>query len=140
MSAPNLRIAVADAFGWRELTADAAGAPIERITAATLGEASARTARADRPVFVDVEVILDESVPGALDAFDRRYPGVPDRIVHAGTPATLAGLLRDVWAAEVAHGVTLTTPDGAPLEASVLSHITAQLGARGLAPALALFG
>ena len=117
MTAP-LRIAVASgshADDWTELTPPSAGR-IERISVSDLGEASAYTARARRPVFVDVDVALADTVAEAFDEFAATRPGwTPGArvgvITHPGTVATLAGLLHDVWAAHVADGVTLLSDD-----------------------------
>ena len=134
MTQPNdFRIAVADRDGaWRELTAGDP-APVDRVRAPSLSVAADRAARASKPVFVDVDVVLAESVRAALDLLDERHPGRPSSsIVHAGTVETLAGLLWDLWAAGVADGVTLIADDAEALAALITGRVVPLLAARRL--------
>ena len=125
--APALRLAVEADGQWRELTAAGPGR-VERFRAPALRDAADKTARCAAAAFVDLDVYLADSVPAAFAGLARQRPGwVPGRregtLVHAGTPATLAGLLADIWSVKVAHGVTLRPIEPAALEPRLAEQI-----------------
>ncbi|MFT4088343.1 MAG: hypothetical protein QM658_14555 [Gordonia sp. (in: high G+C Gram-positive bacteria)] len=149
--APSLRIAVeliddeplddasaGSAPVWHELTsAPREAAPPRRIRVDSLGEAQSSTSRSDDVVFVDVDVLLADSVGAALARYRASNPGwrpgaTDTGLVHPGTARSLAGLLWDIWAAQVADGVTLRlrSDDHGSLER--LEAVTALLAARGV--------
>ncbi|MCF8571800.1 hypothetical protein L5G32_16145 [Gordonia sp. HY002] len=111
-----LRIAVeSDDADWTELTDSSAGAPPTRIRSSSLGEAAAAAARSARPVFVDIDVHVADTVTAAFAEYADANPGwAPGArtgtIVHPGTVATLVRLLHDIEATGVADGVTLRGP------------------------------
>lgn len=138
--APALRLAVEADGQWRELTAAGPGR-VERFRAPALRDAADKTARCAAAAFVDLDVYLADSVPTAFAGLARQRPGwVPGRregtLVHAGTPATLAGLLADIWSVKVAHGVTLRPIEPAALEPRLAEQIIPLLAARGVTVAL----
>ena len=112
---------------------------VERFRAPALRDAADKTARCAAAAFVDLDVYLADSVPAAFAGLARQRPGwVPGRregtLVHAGTPATLAGLLADIWSVKVAHGVTLRPIEPAALEPRLAEQIissTAKLTSLG---------
>ena len=100
-----LRLFVADASGgnWSELTSGEATAV--RLTAPDLQQAR----RARGRISDDVAVILDITVAVAADFRSARdaMPHRDDDTLHyAGTIDGLAGLVADIFTAEVADGVT----------------------------------
>jgi hypothetical protein len=100
-----LRLFVADASGgnWSELTSGEATAV--RLTAPDLQQAR----RARGRISDDVAVILDITVAVAADFRSARdaMPHRDDDTLHyAGTIDGLAGLVADIFMAEVADGVT----------------------------------
>jgi hypothetical protein len=100
-----LRLFVADASGgnWSELTSGEATAV--RLTAPDLQQAR----RARGRISDDVAVILDITVAVAADFRSARdaMPHRDDDTLHyAGTIDGLAGLVADIFIAEVADGVT----------------------------------
>ena len=100
-----LRLFVADASGgnWSELTSGEATAV--RLTAPDLQQAR----RARGRFSDDVAVILDITVAVAADFRSARHamPQRDDDTLHyAGTIDGLAGLVADIFVAEVADGVT----------------------------------
>ncbi|WP_132994183.1 hypothetical protein [Gordonia zhaorongruii] len=111
-----LRIAVEpDESAWRELTVPQDDVPLHRIRVNGLGDAAQATARSTRPVFVDIDVVVADSVGAAFAEYRARNPGWSPgahvgTIVHPGTASTLARLLSDIDAARVADGVTLRGP------------------------------
>jgi hypothetical protein len=100
-----LRLFVADASGgnWSELTSGEATAV--RLTAPDLQQAR----RARGRISDDVAVILDITVAVAAD-FRSARDAMPlrddDTLHYAGTIDGLAGLVADIFVAEVADGVT----------------------------------
>jgi hypothetical protein len=100
-----LRLFVADASGgnWSELTSGKATAV--RLTAPDLQQAR----RARGRISDDVAVILDITVAVAAD-FRSARDAMPlrddDTLHYAGTIDGLAGLVADIFVAEVADGVT----------------------------------
>jgi hypothetical protein len=100
-----LRLFVADASGgnWSELTSGEATAV--RLTAPDLQQAR----RARGRISDDVAVILDITVAVAAD-FRSARAAMPhrnhDTLHYAGTIDGLAGLVADIFMAEVADGVT----------------------------------
>jgi hypothetical protein len=101
-----LRLFVADASGgnWSELTSGEATAV--RLSAPDLQQAR----RARGRISDDVAVILDITVAVAADfrsARDAMPPRDDDTLHYAGTIDGLAGLVADIFVAEVADGVTL---------------------------------
>jgi hypothetical protein len=100
-----LRLFVADASGgnWSELTSGKATAV--RLTAPDLQQAR----RARGRISNDVAVILDITVAVAAD-FRSARDAMPlrddDTLHYAGTIDGLAGLVADIFVAEVADGVT----------------------------------
>ncbi len=133
-----LRIAVeADGSDWVELTASD-DAPVTRIRTGSLGEAAHVTSRSSRPVFVDLDVHVSDSVAHAYAEYADQHPGWSagartGTIVHPGTAATLASLLNDVSAAHVADGVTLRGPDATSLIRVLLDDVAPLLATRGVA-------
>lgn len=112
-----MRLFVADASGWSELTDG--GPSAVRVDAADLQRARRARAhiRASEP---DVAVILDVTVAIAPDFRSARTDLVPvDGVHYAGTVDGLAGLLADIESAGVADGVTLL-PVSARQDARVL--------------------
>ena len=100
-----LRLFVADASGgnWSELTSGEA--TVVRLTAPDLQQAR----RARGRISDDVAVILDITVAVAADFRSARdaMPHRDDDTLHyAGTIDGLAGLVADIFMAEVADGVT----------------------------------
>jgi hypothetical protein len=100
-----LRLFVADASGdnWSELTSGAAAAV--RLAAPDLQQAR----RARGRISDDVAVILDITVAVAGDFRSARdaMPDVDEHTLHyAGTIDGLAGLVADIYMADVADGVT----------------------------------
>jgi hypothetical protein len=100
-----LRLFVADASGgnWSELTSGEATAV--RLTAPDLQQAR----RARGRISDDVAVILDITVAVAADfrsARDAMTHRDYDTLHYAGTIDGLAGLVADIFTAEVADGVT----------------------------------
>ena len=100
-----LRLFVADASGgnWSELTSGEATAV--RLTAPDLQQAR----RARGRISDDVAVILDITVAVAADfrsARDAMPQRDDDTLHYAGTIDGLAGLVADIFVAEVADGVT----------------------------------
>ncbi len=100
-----LRLFVADASGdnWRELTRGAAEAV--RLAAPDLQQARRKRGRIDG----DVAVILDITVVVAADFRSARNSMTTqeaDTLHYAGTIDGLAGLVADIFMAEVADGVT----------------------------------
>jgi hypothetical protein len=100
-----LRLFVADASGgnWSELTSGEATAV--RLVAPDLQQAR----RARGRISGDVAVILDITVAVAADYRSARdaMPSLDDDTLHyAGTIDGLAGLVTDIFIAEVADGVT----------------------------------
>jgi hypothetical protein len=100
-----LRLFVADASGgnWSELTSGEATAV--RLTAPDLQQAR----RARGRISDDVAVILDITVAVAADfrsARDAMTHRDDDTLHYAGTIDGLAGLVADIFIAEVADGVT----------------------------------
>lgn len=138
MTTPPLRIAVHYDDGWTELTAPATCADqVTRLRTGSLHEAARQAATAPKPAFIDVDVLLADSVNEAFLAFTDQRPGwTPgahaEAIVHPGTPATLAGLLWDIWAARVAGGVTLYATDPHALTQRLLGEVVPLLAGRGL--------
>lgn len=138
MTPPPLRLAVHYDDGWSELTAPRRAADeVSRVRAGSLSEAARLAAAAPRPAFVDVDVLLAGSVNEVFLAFTEQRPGWSpgaraEAIVHPGTPATLAGLLWDIWAARVAPGVTLYATEPAALTERLLTEVVPLLAARGL--------
>jgi hypothetical protein len=107
-----LRLFVADASGgnWSELTSGEAAAV--RLTAPDLQQAR----RARGRISHDVAVILDLTVAVAADFRSARdaMPNLDDDTLrYAGTIDGLAGLVADIFVAEVADGVTFipASPD-----------------------------
>jgi hypothetical protein len=100
-----LRLFVADASGgnWSELTSGEATAV--RLTAPDLQQAR----RARGRISDDIAVILDITVAVAAD-FRSARDAMPQRddetLLYAGTIDGLAGLVADIFVAEVADGVT----------------------------------
>jgi hypothetical protein len=100
-----LRLFVADASGdnWNELTSG-------EVTAVRLAARDLQQARRARSrVTDDVAVILDITVAVAADFRSARdaMPSVDDGTLHyAGTIDGLAGLVADIFMADVADGVT----------------------------------
>jgi hypothetical protein len=100
-----LRLFVADASGgnWSELTSG--GATAVRLSAPDLQQAR----RARGRISDDVAVILDITVAVAAD-FRSARDAMPQRddetLLYAGTIDGLAGLVADIFVAEVADGVT----------------------------------
>ncbi|MGV9408504.1 hypothetical protein ACWDOP_01215 [Nocardia sp. NPDC003693] len=98
--------------------------------------AAAGRGPADTIVLVDLEVIIAEDVSSAHRALERLdalvdSPPSPATLRYIGTPAGLAGLISDIYAAKVADGVVLL-----PLaNAKILAHIVS-----GTLPALAAAG
>ncbi|HEX5143876.1 MAG TPA: hypothetical protein VFW21_08400 [Mycobacterium sp.] len=104
-----------DGTDWQEATAG--GRPAVRISAGDLRQARqlANRARAESPsgnggiaVVLDVRVVVAETFRAAarkLAATTRR--DTPESVGYVGTVDGLAGLVRDVYAAGVADGVTL---------------------------------
>ncbi|WP_341267369.1 hypothetical protein [Gordonia malaquae] len=133
-----LRIAVqADDAEWIELT-PADDTPVTRIRAGSLGEAAHATSRSERPVFVDLDVHVADTVSHAYAEYAAQHPGWTagartGTIVHPGTATTLANLLNDVSAAHVADGVTLRGPDASSLIRVLLDDVAPLLAARGIA-------
>ncbi|MGO3326137.1 hypothetical protein [Gordonia sp. (in: high G+C Gram-positive bacteria)] len=129
-----LRIAVeSDDTAWTELTDSSADAPPTRIRSSSLGEAAAATARSTRPVFVDIDVHVADTVKEAFAEYADAHPGwAPGArtgtIVHPGTVGTLVGLLRDIVATGVADGVTLRGPAAMTLVRHVRAEIMPALG------------
>lgn len=136
--APPLRLAVHYDDGWAELTAPRHSAEqVTRLRTGSLSEAARLSPSTPSPAFLDVDVLLAGSVNEAFLAFTDQRPGwspgtAAEAIVHPGTPATLAGLLWDIWAAHVAPGVTLYATDTAALTEAVLTEVVPLLAARGL--------
>jgi hypothetical protein len=107
-----VRLFVADAAGddWDEVTSGAAAAV--RLAAPDLQQAR----RARGRITDDVAVILDITVAVGADFRSARnaMPDVDDGTLHyAGTIDGLAGLVADIFMADVADGVTFipATPD-----------------------------
>ncbi|OBK72667.1 hypothetical protein A5651_15720 [Mycobacterium sp. 1274761.0] len=101
-----MRLFLADPTGdnWRELTSGDTTAV--RLTAPDLQQAR----RARRRITDDVAVILDVTVAVAADFRSARdaMPDTDDGTLHyAGTIDGLAGLVADIFLAEVADGVTI---------------------------------
>ncbi|WNG92472.1 hypothetical protein [Mycobacterium sp. ITM-2016-00318] len=101
-----LRLFVADAAGenWSELTAG--GTAAVRIAAPDLHEARRVRGR----ITDDVAVILDITVAIAADYRSARHamPRIDgDTLHYAGTIEGLAGLVGDIFMADVADGVTI---------------------------------
>lgn len=135
-TAPALRLAVEADGRWRELTQPGPGR-VERFRAPALRDAADMTARCAAAAFVDLDVHLADSVPAAFAGLARQRPGwVPGRreetLVHAGTPATLAGLLADIWSVGVAHGVTLRPTEPAAFDRRWAEQVIPLLAARGV--------
>ncbi|GEE03080.1 hypothetical protein nbrc107696_35260 [Gordonia spumicola] len=134
---PALRIAVqSDSSDWVEITSSD-DAPVKRVRTGSLGQAAQATSRSSRPVFVDLDVHVSDTVANAYAEYAADHPGWSAGtrtgvIVHPGTVATLASLLGDVSAAHVADGVTLRGPDAAAL-ARIVDDVTPLLAARGVA-------
>ncbi len=131
-----LRLAVEADGQWREVTAAGPGR-VERFRAPALRDAADKTARCAAAAFVDLDVYLADSVPAAFAGLARQRPGwVPGRreetLVHAGTPATLAGLLADIWSVRVAHGVTLRPAEPAALGQRLAEQVIPLLAERGV--------
>ncbi|MFT3715103.1 MAG: hypothetical protein QM774_03895 [Gordonia sp. (in: high G+C Gram-positive bacteria)] len=134
-----LRLAiVTPAGGWVELTGPAATVgDVHRLRVGSLSDAARLAAASARPAFVDVDVLLSGSVNQAFLEFTDRHPewspgARADAIVHPGTVATLAGLLWDVWAAQVADGVTLLSDDPESLLDRLVDDVIPLLHSRGL--------
>lgn len=133
-----LRLAVEHRGGWTELTDPGQSADqVTRIRTGGLADAARLAARAPRPAFIDIQVLLARSVNDAFLAFADEHPGWSagtraEAIVHPGTAATLAGLLWDIWAAGVAPGVTLQARDSATLIDKLRTEVLPLLAARGL--------
>jgi hypothetical protein len=107
-----LRLFVADASGdnWSELTSGEAAAV--RLSAPDLKQAR----RARGRIADDVAVILDITVAVAADfraAHDAMPQSHDDTLHYAGTIDGLAGLVADIYMADVADGVTFipASPD-----------------------------
>ncbi|MCF8604143.1 hypothetical protein L5I01_12325 [Gordonia sp. HY442] len=134
-----LRIAVeSDDADWIELTDSSAGAPPTRIRSSSLSEAAVATARSTRPVFVDIEVHVADTVREAFTEYAEANPGwAPGArtgtIVHPGTVATLVRLLHDIEATGVADGVTLRGPDAPALIDRLTPDVAELLGVRARA-------
>ncbi|MFT3662227.1 MAG: hypothetical protein QM809_12795 [Gordonia sp. (in: high G+C Gram-positive bacteria)] len=134
-----LRIAlVTEHDGWIELTSPAASVDdVERLRVGALSDAARLSAAASRPTFLDIDVVLADSVNQAfLDFTDRHpdwYPGArSETITHPGTSRTLAGLLWDIWAVGVADGVTLRSADTDAPITKVIDEVLPILASRGL--------
>ncbi|MFT3899923.1 MAG: hypothetical protein QM728_06735 [Gordonia sp. (in: high G+C Gram-positive bacteria)] len=133
----HLGLAVETADSWVPLT-PATETEVERLRAPTLRDAAHHTARSDRQVYIDVDVFLSDSVGAAFCGLARVRPGwAPGRadesLVHAGTPATLAGLLWDIGAARVADGVTLRSAAPGVAVERILAEVLPLLASRGIA-------
>ena len=131
-----LRLFVADASGgnWSELTSGEATAV--RLTAPDLQQAR----RARGRISDDVAVILDITVAVAAD-FRSARDAMPhrddDTLQYAGTIDGLAGLVADIFMAEVADGVTFIpaspTQDIQELADAALDRIARRLPLSGAA-------
>ena len=139
MTDRRLRIALhTETDGWVELTAPgAAPQEVNRLRVGTLSEAARLAQVSDRPAFVDIDVVLADSVNRAFLEFTEQHPdwfpgARTEAIAHPGTSATLAGLLWDIWAARVADGVTLHSSDPHGLLDRVIDEVIPLLEARGL--------
>lgn len=129
---------------WTELTGGPAqgGGAVHRVGAPYLVEAQRRAARARRTqpgavVFVDVRAHVAPDAATAFAQYARLDPGwapgrVGEDITYVGTPAGLAGLVWDVWAAGVADGVTLRAFDPRLLLRSFHREVAPLLAARGV--------
>ncbi|MCV7193604.1 hypothetical protein [Mycolicibacterium brumae] len=134
-----LRIALhTEPEGWVELTNSAADpGEITRLRVGALSDAARLAAASARPAFVDVDVVLADSVNQAFLEFTELHPqwspgARADALAHPGTSATLAGLLWDIWAARVADGVTLRSADPEQLLRRIVDEVIPLLESRGL--------
>lgn len=140
---PRLRIAIefpgtgTEPARWVELT-ESGSEPTRRLHASTLADAQRRTSTSSEAVFVDLDVLVADSVSEAYDRYRVSRPGwapgtKTGKLVHPGTADTLAGLLSDIAVAGVADGVTLTADDAGELVDIVYSDLAERLTARGTA-------
>ena len=131
-----LRLFVADASGgnWSELTSGEAKAV--RLTAPDLQQARRARGRIsdDVAVILDITVAVAADFRSARDAMPRRDD---DTLHYAGTIDGLAGLVADIFMAEVADGVTFIpaspTQDIQELADAALDRIARRLPLSGAA-------
>lgn len=129
-----LRVFVSGAAGadWTELTSGTQ--PVVRIAAPDLKQAQRLRARI-QPEGAPAEVILDVTVLIAADFRSARicmasFDADDDTLHYAGTVEGLAGLIADIYAGEVADGVTLiAAPPQRDLE-SLADAVLAGIAAR----------
>lgn len=125
-----------------ELTSSTEGpGEITRLRVGALSDAARLAAASVRPAFLDVDVVLADSVNQAFLEFSEQHPhwspgAGGDAVAHPGTSATLAGLLWDIWAARVADGVTLRSADPDQLLRRTVDEVIPLLESRGLPLAL----
>ena len=117
--------------GWTELTSGAG--PAIRVSAVDLQAAKRERSRlrsgGDVSVVLDITVQIAENFRAARRGLPAQVGSGTDAIRYVGTLDGLAGLVRDVFVAEVADGVTLlpATP-----EQDVCALALAALAASGL--------
>ncbi len=100
---------------WTELTGG--DGPVVRVSAADLQQAKRERNRlrsgGDVAVVLDITVLIADNFRAARRDMPARGGAATEAIHYVGTLDGLAGLVRDVFVAEVADGVTLlpATPD-----------------------------
>jgi alkanesulfonate monooxygenase SsuD/methylene tetrahydromethanopterin reductase-like flavin-dependent oxidoreductase (luciferase family) len=111
-----------------------------RISAVDLQDAQRRASRQraaspEKPVLLDIEVLIDRDTRAAFDAFStlkaRAEAGEGRGLRYVGTPRGLAGLIADVQRLGIADGVVLKPLGDSPVSELMLDEL-----APGLVPSV----